>query len=383
MMIRLLMLLLIASTVLSACSSNKKKDETDKVAKLVKFEATAGLKRVWSADTGKGIKRRDPVMVPALADGKIYASDKKGQVSAYDADTGKLQWRIKTKLRIAGGVSAHSGYVFFGTYDAEIVALDAATGEQKWLTLANGEIISAPASNGDIVVVQTLDAKVLAVDIETGKERWSYDHVMPVLTLRGLSSPVATATQVICAFDNGQIISFSASDGALQWDARASRPQGRTDLEKMVDIDSTPVISRGLVYAGAYQGNLIALSKGKGKPLWSKSLSTFQNLTVSRGKVFVSTERSKVVAFNAANGDKIWENEQLYNRRIGAPARIGDYLAVIDKDEYLHLLSQEDGSFAYRFKPSGKGFHSPIVSDGETIYILGDKGRLSAYRLAD
>lgn len=375
-------LLLLFAVLVSSCSSNKEKDEESKVAKLVKFEKTVKMKRLWSSGTGSGKGRKYLRFVPAIVDDVIYAADPKGRVYAFDTTTGKRQWKTNTKYTISGAVGAGFGRVFFGTIDGHVVALDASNGEKLWEAITSSEILAPPTSNGSIIVAQTIDARVFAFDARTGEQRWSYDHLAPVLSLRGTSSPVMTSTQVVCAFDNGQIVSFSAVDGSRTWEARVSQPKGKTDLERIVDVDGTPKESSGIIYAGSYQGNLIALSRAQGKPIWRKALSTYQNLTVANGKVFVSTDRSRVIAFNSANGDVVWQNEQLLNRQVNAPAAMGDYLVVIDEDDYLHVMSQEDGSFAYRFKPKGDGFHAPMVSHQGKLYLLSDDGKLSSYEIA-
>jgi len=366
----------------AACSSNKDKDEETRVAKLVDFERTVKMKRVWSVGTGSGKGRKYLRLLPAIADQRIFAVNPKGEVFAFDLDSGKRQWKVRTQHKISGGVAAASNIVTFGTFDGEVVALDASNGEQLLQSKASSEILAAPATDGSIVVVQTIDARIFAYDAKTGEQRWNYDHLTPVLSLRGNSAPVITSTQVICAFDNGQIVSFSALDGARLWEARVSQPKGRTDLERIVDIDGTPFVDGGLIYAASYRGSVIALGRAQGNPIWKNTVSTFQPLTAAGGKVFVSTDRARVMAYNSANGDVLWQNEQLLNRELTAPAAIGDYLAVIDKDDYLHLLSQSDGSFAYRFKPKGDGFHSPMLSYRDKLYIVSDDGKLSVYEIA-
>ena len=298
---------------------------------------------------------------------------------AFDVETGKRLWKSKTKRDISGGVGAAAGKVVVGTLDGEVITLDAENGEILWEAQTSSEILGVPATDGNVTVVQTIDARVFAFNAQSGEAAWSYDHIVPVLTLRGSSGPVITTSGVICAFDNGQILSFAKDSGSRQWDFRISQPKGKTDLERIVDIDGTPVEQSGLLYAGSYQGNIAALSRAQGKPIWRKAASTFNRLAVSYGRVVATVERSRVAAFNSANGDKVWENEQLLNRELSAPALIDDYVAVIDHEDLLHLLSKDDGSFVHRFKVSGDGFHSPMLSHKGKLYILSDDGVLSVY----
>ncbi len=372
-------LLLIPALLLGACSSNEEKDEETIVAQLVDFESLVTHKRVWKASTGSGPGRQYLRLVPAISDNKIFVANASGDVFAFDVETGKRLWKSKTKRDISGGVGAAAGKVVVGTLDGEVITLDAENGEILWEAQTSSEILGVPATDGNVTVVQTIDARVFAFNAQSGEAAWSYDHIVPVLTLRGSSGPVITTSGVICAFDNGQILSFAKDSGSRQWDFRISQPKGKTDLERIVDIDGTPVEQSGLLYAGSYQGNIAALSRAQGKPIWRKAASTFNRLAVSYGRVVATVERSRVAAFNSANGDKVWENEQLLNRELSAPALIDDYVAVIDHEDLLHLLSKDDGSFVHRFKVSGDGFHSPMLSHKGKLYILSDDGVLSVY----
>lgn len=375
------LLLLLAVLALAACDSNDPKKLALKPADLVKFEATAKLKKKWSRNGGSGLDRRFAKFLPALDDnGKIYTVGVDGDVHAFDALTGKRKWKADVDdIQVSGGIAASDSAVFFGAYSGEIYALSSENGDFLWKTQLSSEMAAPPAANDDVVAALTIDGRVFLLDAKTGEQRWRYDQAVPILTLRGTSSPVLTPTQVIVGFDSGQILSFSISDGSTQWEVRGSRPKGRTELERIVDIDGTPVLNGGYVYAASFQGNLVAINRSAGRSLWKQELSTANNIAVAGGRVFVTTEESRVMAFNSITGEPEWENFELKRRDIGAPQVIGDYLAVIDKDDYLHLLNQSDGSFAYRFKPAGNHFRSPMINANDMLYVFADNGRLTAY----
>jgi len=386
----LLRYLLLAVAVLSlvACQSKDSKKLELKAADLIKFEETVKVKKQWSRAAGSGQEKRFSRFVPALdGEGGIYTVGYKGDVQAFDATTGKKRWKVKTKAEISGGVAASASGIYFGTYDGMVHVLNKDTGELNWKAKVSSEVASAPAGNSDIVVAVTIDGRVFAFEAETGALRWSYDHTLPVLTLRGTASPVLTPTQVIVAFDNGQVLSLGAKDGSSQWQLRVSRPQGRTELDRIVDIDGTPVLNGSYLYAGNYQGNVVAASRGAGRLVWSKEASTHNAVVVANNKVFVSTDESRIVAYNALNGELEWENFQLKRRNTSAPAIFGDYLAVADGYGYVHVLNQDDGQFADRFKLAGGGkmrraaIRAPLLGDGDTLYTYSNKGKLSAYTI--
>lgn len=374
--------LLCVVLLFTACAS-KEESEAVKPMDLVKFEKTVKLKKIWTSKAGKGQDRRYSLFVPAIVDGVVYAADVEGQVFAFNAEDGKRLWKIKLKRSVSGAISAHQGKVFLATYRGGVIALDAADGNLLWEAEASSEILAPPVSNGSVVSVNTIDGRVFTFDANTGEQLWTHDHPVPVLTLRGNAAPVVTENQVIVGFDNGQVVSLNAADGSLGWEVRVAQPRGSTDLERMVDIDGTPVLDDAFLYAGAYQGAVAAIARGTGRVMWKQDISAYQSLAVDNGNVYVVTEDDSVIAYNSATGSVEWRNDQLLRRNLGAPATIGDYLATIDEDGYMHVLSQTDGSFAARIKPSGDDFRSPLVSVNDILYVLADNGKLSAYRIAE
>jgi len=187
--------------------------------------------------------------------------------------------------------------------------------------------------------------------------------------------------QVYLALGKCQLVSLQLSDGSLKWDARLSQPKGRTELEKMIDIDASPFISGGLVYIANYQGAVAAYSASQGQGIWKRDASTFNDVYAASGKVFVVTDESRLVAFNSGSGLEEWTNELMLRRGLSAPAAVGTFVVAVDKDDHMHVLNQSDGSFALRFKPSGDGFSAPIVVDGDNILVLSDDGTLSSYTI--
>ena len=363
-----------------ACSSNKQA-EALKPAELVDFEPSVKLKKLWSRSVGAGQDKRYTRFVPAHDGDYIYAADTKGKVFAFNAENGKKVWSTHTQEAISGAVSAGYGLVLAGTYNGEVLALGAENGELLWRAQTSSEILAAPQTNGDVVVAQTIDGRVFAFDAKTGAERWKYDHLTPVLTLRTTAAPLVTDKRVIAAFDSGQVVSLAAKDGALRWDARVSQPKGRTELERIVDIEGQPLLVGTTVYSASYQGNIVAMARSKGRVLWSEEISTFNALASDGSKIFATTTDAKVLALDADSGATIWQNEQLLRRSLGAPAVLGDYLAMIDKKNLLHVLRTEDGSMSYRTSLPGNGFRSAPLSANDKLYFLSNSGKLSAYAL--
>lgn len=364
---------------LGGCSSNKE-SENLKPLDLVDFKSSVKVERVWSAKVGKGQDRRYTVFVPAVLDGTVFASDTQGNVFAFNVETGKRLWKQELDEAVSGAVGAGGGLVLVGTYEGEVVALDAKTGELKWRAKASSEVLAPPQSDGSIVVASTIDARLFAFDALTGKQLWSHDHIAPVLTLRTTASPVISNTQVLSAFDNGQLLSFSTIDGSVGWEVRVAQPKGRHDLEKMVDIDGTPVVDSAFIYTTSYQGAVMAIARGTGRVIWKRDASSYVRPAFAHNTVYVATEDDRLIAYNSSNGGSKWENAEMLRRDLSAPGIMGDYITAIDKKGYMHVVDKEDGHFVARIKPSGDGFRSVPVSHKEGLILLSDDGVLSFYR---
>ena len=373
-------LVMACSLVIAGCASN---DELVlEPLELQDFTPSAKVDVLWSHNIGKGQDVRYTQLVPALVDSSIVATDIAGKLMALDRKTGKLQWSAKLKERVSAGVGAGSGLLFLGTYDAEVIALNASDGSEVWRERVSSEVLAPPQTNGSIVVVQTLDGHLTALDHKTGKPLWDYQVTMPPLTLRGTSVPAITRDTVYVGFANGKIYALELATGLLQWEQRIAIPQGRGDFEKMVDVDASPLLVGEILFCASFQGELVALSRATGRPLWNRPISTYTNMSAAQGNLFVSDDESSVKAFRTGSGEVNWENNLLLRRRVNGPQVIGSYVAVADEEGgYLHILKQSDGEFAARKKIDGSGVRSPMVSDGEVLYVLADNGDLVAIKV--
>ncbi|MFO1368367.1 MAG: outer membrane protein assembly factor BamB [Marinagarivorans sp.] len=370
--------LLVMAFSLTACS---KVDENLKPVDLVKFDASVTLKKRWSQSIGAGHERFYNRFRVAVQGDHLFAADDKGGVFALNASNGKTLWKTQLDTAIGGAVGASSSSVLVGTLKGEVIALDASNGKERWRAKVSSSLVTPPQGTDATVIALTNDNRLFAFDATTGQQRWTYDHSMPVLTYRTQATPVIVDDQVFVGFDNGQLLSFALADGQLRWSTRVAQPKGRTELNRMVDIDSTPIVDGPFVYAGSANGRLVAINRTTGRISWGQNLSTLFDIAKSGDTLFASGDDSHVLAYNAASGEPAWENKQLHRRNISAPGVLGDYVAVIDDEDYLHLLSQKDGSLAGRMKPSGSSFRAPMLTLGDSLLIFGDDGTLSAYSL--
>jgi len=371
--------LLLLASLLAACSSN---DEIElEPAELVDFDQRAKLKTVWKKSVGAGQDARYTRLVPAVDGDYVYAAGIEGRVSGFERTNGELRWSTDLEMPVSGGAGAGFGLVLVGSYKGDVVALDQSSGSELWRTKVSSEVLSAPKSNGSVVVVQTLDGKLFGLDASNGERLWKYETAVPVLTLRGTGTPVITDTTVFAGFATGKLIALEAKTGLVSWEQRVALSKGRTELDRVVDLDGAPLLVGDILYVSSYQGRILAINRGTGRVFWAKEVSTFQNLAQGNGKVFVSSDDDILQAYNAGNGEITWENSQMLRRKLNSPQTFGSYVAVADFEGYVHVMDAEDGQFVAREKIDGSGIRSPIVGAGDTLYVLGDSGQLSALQI--
>lgn len=365
-------------------------------ADLVRFDEEVRLRREWSAGVGDGLGKKFLRMPPAVAADRIFAADAYGLVEARDRFSGKRLWRSRIgdnpygffswlnifdrrdPSYVSGGVGLAHGYVLMGTTRGEVVALSAADGEEVWRAEVGSEVLASPVGGADLVFVQTIDGRLLALERDDGSIRWSFDNQVPVLTLRGTATPVYQGGVVYAGFANGMVAAVRAETGEPIWQHRVMLPEGRSELERMVDVDSTPVVSGGVVYAVAYQGRLKALRANDGSLLWEKEISSHLDLAEGYGQIYVVNEDDEIIAIDQRTAEEVWRQEGLFRRDLSSPIAFSNYLVVADADGYVHMLAQSDGRFVGRRKVDGKGVRSKPVNASELFYVLGNSGALRA-----
>ncbi|MFC6634923.1 outer membrane protein assembly factor BamB [Microbulbifer taiwanensis] len=368
------------AVVLAACASNEEKEDTDPV-ELVDITASVDLKEVWSAGIGDIDAKLYAMLQPAIGSGKLVAANSEGDVFAFDRTTGKRQWKTELDVEISGGVGVGLGIAVVADYRGRAVALDLNDGSELWTYQVSGEVVSAPAVGAGVVVLQTVDGKLIGLDAASGEERWSHSTVLPVLTLRGTAAPVISGGIVIAGLDNGKLIALDARDGVPRWEQRVAIPQGSAELERVVDIDGTPVVRGDLVFAASYQGRAVALSREDGRGLWARDASTHHSVAVGAGNVYLSDASGSVYAYNVGNGQIVWSNNELLRRELSGPAYFGDVVVVGDLEGYLHILDPGNGHFVGRERIDSDRIRIPLLVDGDLLFALSDDGELVALRL--
>ncbi len=383
---QLLVLTIACAVALGGCGTIKnlftdKKDGALKPAQLTQFTPSVTVARMWSASAGKGEGRIGAGQGPTIGDGRVYAAAVHGGVRAFDLKSGALVWHFDSKLPLSGGPGAGDGLVVVGSLEGDVVALDATTGAQKWKAKVSNEIIAAPTIGQGMVFVRSNDGRVSAFDEATGERRWFWNHELPALTVRGNGAPVLGPGFVFVGNDDGTLTSLALSDGHQVWEQVIGEAEGRTELERMADVDGAPVLDGTTLYASSYKKQTVALDGPSGRPLWTHDAGGPGRAGVSADRVVVSGPTGSVWGLDKAEGSGLWQQDVLARRNLTGVAIQGDYAVVGDFDGYLHWLKLADGALAARTRVGKDALRSaPVVSDG--ILVAQDTdGRISAYRL--
>jgi len=380
------LLLLGALSLTSGCSALGRlfdnPDNTAPPAELIDFEPTVNVRTVWQRRVGSGAGKLFLKLRPAIDDDRVYAATRDGRVQAFDARTGETVWDTDTDSPLSGGPGIGDGLVLLGTSEGEVLALGEKDGEIKWRARVSSEVLSSPEARGGVAVTRTIDGKLFGLNTDDGTRLWVYDRTTPVLTLRGTSSPALAEGAAIAGFDNGQVVAIALGNGQPLWETRVAVPRGRTELERMVDIDADPIILDNTVYAVTYQGQIAALELFSGEVIWRRDMSSHAGLGVGPKNVYVTDDASHVWALDRSNSASMWRQSKLEARRVSPPAVFNEFVVVGDLEGYVHWLRKEDGQFVARVRVDSDGIVAAPVATPFAVYVYGSGGALAALQVA-
>lgn len=369
---------LLSVTLLSGCSLFSGEEDVVKMSPLPTVENQFTPSTAWDVSVGSGIGDFYSNLHPAYADSVVYAADRKGTVKAVNADDGKEVWSVNLAEKdgwfsrkpalLSGGLTIAGGHVYVGSEKAQVYALDAGTGAIVWQTTAAGEVLSRPTASDGLVLVHTSNGQLQALDENSGVVKWTVNLDMPALSLRGESAPAVAYGAAIVGGDNGRVSAVLMQQGQLIWQQRISQATGSTEIDRLSDVDTTPVIVNGVVYALAYNGNLTALDLRSGQILWKRELGSVNDFIVDGNRIYIADQNDRVLALTTDGGVTLWTQSDLLHRLLTAPVLYNGSLVVGDSEGYLHWIDPDDGRFVAQQKLDSSGFLTePVVADGKLL----------------
>ena len=364
-----------------------KKGAVAKPAALVEITPDLMVDQVWSAKLGGSELRVGAGQHPVVVDGRVYVAGGGASVRALDLQSGQPAWTWTGEkgARYAGGPGVGEGIVAVGSLDGEVVALDAATGTEKWKGQVPNEVIAAPAIGGGMVFVRSNDGRVTAFDAASGQKRWDWRSDMPALTVRGNAGLTLGPGYVFVGTDNGRLVALSANDGAELWGLTVAQPEGRSELDRMNDVDGAPLLEGTTLYVSSYKPQTLAIDAPSGQPMWVQQGQGGVGGVASSGsgRLAVTDAQDVVWALDATSGAPLWKQPSYPRRALTAPAILGNQVVVGDFDGYLHWFSLDDGHMSARVRASRKPVRAkPVVADG-ILLVQDTDGNLIAYRAGE
>jgi outer membrane protein assembly factor BamB len=356
-------------------------DNAEPPQPLKEFKEEMEVEELWSDSTGVGYPEQYVNLVVAVGGGKVFTADREGLVEARDPLNGDLIWENETEVQVSAGPGLGGAAVVVGSSNGEVVALSAENGALLWKATVSSEILSVPKVFNNVVIVRCMDGRMIALQEADGKELWSFERGMPALSLRRSGAPIEFDDNVIAGYANGKLLSLSLKDGGIVWERTVAIPKGRSEVERMVDLDVDPVEQDGVVYVASFQGGVAAVLGENGDPLWhNEQISSYAGLNVDGRYVYVTDAASDVQQLDHNSGASLWKQADLHQRKLTAPVIYENYVVVGDFEGYVHWLSTDDGRLLARIRAAKSPIEAkPVVMDG-IVYVYAKDGTITALK---
>ena len=372
--------------LISGCSTFQEwfgSEEEDATApvELERIDTKVKLKKQWSIKIGDGQGDGFYKITPTLVGGVLYVASSDGEVAAITAADGGRLWRVELERPLSGGVGYHDRSLYLGGADGSVLQLSADDGVVEWEAAVSGEVLAAPAVSDDWVIVQTYDGKLLGFQPGADEPAWTFTSDVPILTLRGTSTPILVGDNAIAGFGDGKVVAVDVNSGNVSWESRIGVPQGSSEIDRIVDIDGAMTQQGIELFVASYQGRVAALDSRTGRKLWQQNVSSVTGTHVGFGNVYVADVDGTLSAFLRTGQGVRWQNIELGYRQLSRPTPVSSYVATVDFDGYLHLLSQVDGQIVGRTKIGGDAARADMIADSGRLFIFADNGQLLAYEL--
>ena len=377
-------ILICASVFLVSCSTLEglrfwQSDEVDpdEPKELVSFSDQKNISIDWSLsfDGDNQIGSFEP----GFSSENLFFADAEGNVVSLKAENGEENWNRQLNF-LAAGVASGFGIIVVSDLIGNVIALDQSDGSELWSVNVKGEVLSKAAIDPKRVVVKTGSGELLGLDKSSGAVLWSYRSKLPTLTIRGSSSPVISEDKVFVTFDSGRMGVFDINSGFPLWDSAISYVSGSSELENIIDSDSSPVVDGGLVYATNFQGKLNIFDIAQKRSVWSYDASSFYSPVVTRGVILVVEANSGMKSFSSKNLEESWSNEDYLNRSLSNPVSFKGDLIVGDFEGYLHVIDPLNGTTIGRKKVSKKPIKT-LFSRSNSLYVVDEAFNLFSIRI--
>ncbi|MDH4234734.1 MAG: outer membrane protein assembly factor BamB, partial [Gallionella sp.] len=289
--------------------------------------------------------------------------------------TGQQVWRVESEIKVSGGVGSGEGLVLIGSDKGDVLAYDE-KGNLIWKSKVSSEVLSVPQIADGVVMVRSGDGRIAGLDAKDGKRVWVYERSTPALVVRSHAGVTVQRGVAFAGFAGGKLVAISVKNGQVLWETSVSQPRGNTELERISDITSNPVVDDEQVCAISFQGRVACYDIVQGSPLWNREISSDKGMTLLRKYLYLSDANGSAMVLDKTSGSMLWKNDQLFMRDITAPLVFIDFVVVGDYEGYLHGLNREDGSFAARIKLEGGAIKATPIQLDDGLLVQTQSGEL-------
>ncbi len=356
--------------LLAACSGGT--DNSEPPALLTSIVDPIPLDKNWVTDTRAGDNRASYRLRPLLVGDHAYTIDTAGMIRAVELQNGRLLWRHKTGLEPITGLGGNSELLIATSRNGDVIAyrqLEKGI-EEIWKSSLGSEIRATPIIDGEQLFVRSVDGRLRSLSVIDGKQQWLVSRRVPALSLTGNSMPLVSGQLVISGFDDGKLTAYDRSNGKTQWETTVSLPSGRTEVERLVDLDGSFVMRDGVIYVVSFQGHLAAVQAVSGDLIWSRKFSSYQAIAIDDDSIYLSDEGSDLWSIDRRTGSAFWKQDVLHARRITAPTIIDDKLVVADYEGFQHWIAKDDGKLLGRIRVSfQRNYVQPLVWEDSVITL--------------
>ncbi len=371
------LLMTVLSLVLSGCGSTEPAVPPTPLENIV--NPSVVINEHWKRSVGDGSEYAGAAFEPAVADGIVYAASSKGIVSSLDLEAGSTIWKVDLEQTMRSGVAVDTQSVYVASRDGQIIAMDRENGQERWRTSLNREILEPPVVAGGHVLARAVNGDLINLDVVTGEQLWRFGSTVPDLSVRGSAAPQWVPGGYLVPLDDGRLVALDQRNGRTVWETIISEPRGSTPVERIVDVDTKPVVLDDTVVVGSRRGDLVAVNGQSGNALWRRKLAAISSLAAAREQIYVVEQDGEISAVSAANGSAEWRLESLRGRRLTAPVVFGRHLVVGDLEGYLHWIDLNTGELVARKRLSKDAiFATPQIS-GDSLVVLDQDGHLARY----
>jgi outer membrane protein assembly factor BamB len=352
---------------------------------------------VWSTGIGSGNTRKQRITAsPVVAGGRIFTLDATARVSAVSTG-GSVLWSTdltpageRAEDATGGGLSVSGDTVFVSVGFGTLAALDATSGQVRWRQDLDASGSGTPTVRDGIVYLVAGDLTGWAVDAADGRILWQVEATPSVANVLGAPAPAVTDDLAIFGFGSGDVVATFRRGGLRRWSASVVGQRPGLAVSRIGDITGDPVVVGNQVYVGNQAGRTVAFSTGNGTRLWTADAGALGPIWPAGGSLFLVADDNRLLRIDAADGATIWSVElpgfvRDRPRRRGAivahygPILAGGQVIVASSDGLLRFFDPTDGRLVRTTEVPGGAASAPVVA-GRTLYLVGGKGELFAFR---